>query len=489
MDNFFEIIEQQKDNLKTAIVDESRALNYNQLYASCILLSSLFNKKGIKKEDRITIFLPNSAEFAVSLFTCFRQGAIAVPINHKFKKNEIEYYIKDSAPALILTSDALKSVLMEVNNKLENKIVCIKGENQDFDVFSDNCPETEYKKSATNEKTKAIYLYSTGSTGVPKRVTRTHRNLIALANNHSETVGWNGSEKILFTLPISHTYALGNFISAIKSAMTSYLLEEFNRRKVSELIEREKITIYPCVPFMLDILSESNIDPKAFGSLRLVISAGAPLSKDTFERFFNSFKIAPRQLYGSSETGVISINLDSEIAETSDSVGAPVKGVEVRIINDDGSDAKTGQMGEIIVKSNTMTTGYDNLLEETEKVFRNGYYNTRDLGYIDNKGMIYIKGRKKLLINISGNKVDPVEIENVLSLHPKVKESAVIGIMNENGRESIKAFVVGNESIDKSDIIPYLKDKIADYKIPQTIEFVESLPKSPTGKILRNKLS
>ncbi|NIP38653.1 MAG: acyl--CoA ligase [Candidatus Dadabacteria bacterium] len=488
MNNFFEILDKNKSLKKPALVENSKTVSYKDLFTLCRSLSSFLASKDIKTGDRIGIFLPNSIEFAVSFFACLDLGAIAVPINPKFKKNEIQYYLTDSGPKLILTSDILKTVLMEMNQDLENKIVGIKGDNPDIDIFH-NSPCEQRIQGPSDKDTKAIYLYSTGSTGVPKRVSRTHKNLISLASNHSETVGLDSSEKILFTIPISHTYALGNFVSAIKSAMTCNMLEDFNRKKVAEIIVREKITIYPCVPFILDVLAQSDIDPISLKSLKLVISAGAPLSKDVFNKFSEKFKIQPRQLYGSSETGVISINLSEDIENTSDSVGRPVKGVTVRIIKEDGREAKTGELGEITVKSATMTTGYNNMPEETKKVFKNGFYYTGDLGYIDEDGMIYIKGRKKLMINISGNKVDPVEIENLLSTHPKIEEAAVVGLTGRNGNEFIKAFIVCGGKIEKSEIIVYLKNKITDYKIPKLIEFVDIIPKSPTGKILRNKLT
>jgi len=488
MNNFYEIIEKNQKLEKPALVDDLHSISYKDLFVLCNNLSSFLVNKETRSGDRIAIFLPNSIEFALSFFSCLNIGAIAVPINPKFKKNEIEYYINDSDPKLILTSDTLKIVLLETNNELEKRIISLKGDELDLDIFNKSYSNDKPTINSSNENNKAMYLYSTGSTGIPKRVTRTHKNLISLANNHSETVGLDKSEKILFTLPISHTYALGNFIAAIKSAMTCYLQGDFNRKKVTQIIEKEKITIYPCVPFILNVLAESNIDPKSFKSLKLVISAGAPLSIEVFDKFSEKFGIHPRQLYGSSETGVISINLEKDITSTLGSVGKPVKGVTVKIIREDGEEADTDEKGEIIVKSETMTTGYDNMPEETKEIFKNGFYYTGDLGYVDKHGLIYIKGRKKLMINISGNKVDPTEVENILSSHPKVKEAAVIGIPHQSSHESIKAFIVCNEKTEKGEIIVYLKNKIVDYKIPNIIEFVENIPKSPTGKILRNKL-
>lgn len=488
MNNFFEILDKYKSLQKSALIEESKSISYEELFNLCTSLSSFLCKNQIHKGERVAIFIPNSIEFAVSFFSCLNLGAVAVPINPKFKKYEIEYFINDSEPKLIITSDILKTLLLTVNKELKSRTISISGKNPDFNLHELICSDRILNPNSTSETDKAVYLYSTGSTGIPKRVTRTHKNLIALANNHSETVGLDESEKILFTLPISHTYALGNFISAIKSGMTCYLLEDFNRKKVTEIIIKQQITIYPCVPFILDILAESNIDPDTFKSLKLVISAGAALSKEIFDKFSNKFAKHPRQLYGSSETGVISINLSSNIENTSDSVGRPVKGVTVKIVTDEGKEADTGELGEIIVKSETMTNGYDNMPQETKEVFKDGFYYTGDLGYMDNDGMIYIKGRKKLMINISGNKVDPVEIENILTSHPKIHESAVVGITDQNSTEIVKAFIVCDENIERKDIIQYLMNQVSDYKIPKLIEFVQSIPKSPTGKILRNKL-
>jgi len=490
MKNAFEILHRNipSNHDRNAIVEEEKYLVFNELLSCVRILSSYLINKEIIKGDRIAIFLPNSIEFAVSFFACLRIGAIAVPINPKFKKNEIRYYIKDSHPNLIITSDILKKTLNEIDRKLEKRAISIKGKSNNLDIFLNNQYSNKIYFDEPGPEDKAIYLYSTGSTGIPKRVTRTHENLISLANNHSETVGWDKSEKILFTLPISHTYALGNFIAAINSGMTCYMLDDFNRKKVVDSIKKHKITIYPCVPFVLKVLAESNIPADSFSSLNLVISAGAPLPKKVFAKFGEKFGIYPRQLYGSSETGVISINLDREILHTYDSVGKPVKDVEVKIIKDNFKEAGINEEGEIIIKSPTMTKGYDNLPIETEEVFKNGYYYTGDTGLIDESGNIYIKGRKKLLINISGNKVDPVEVEDLLIQHPNIMEAAVTGHYDDTKNESIKAYIVTNKDIEKSEIYSFLKEKISGYKIPKYITFLDEIPKSPTGKVLRDQL-
>ena len=165
-----------------------------------------------------------------------------------------------------------------------------------------------------------------------------------------------------------------------------------------------------------------------------------------------------------------------------------MKNVEVHIIDEDGNKAGVDEVGEIAVKSPSMTRGYFGLPEETKKVFRDGYYFTGDLGRIDHNGFIYIVGRKTFFINISGNKVDPSEVENFLLRHPKVKEAVVLGVKESNGSEKVKAVLITDEGLQKKEILEFCKDEIAEYKIPRIIEFRDKLPRSPTGKVLREEL-
>jgi len=387
----------------------------------------------------------------------------------------------------VLTEEKLKPLAERASAGTDASVAVIKGDKTEWPSSKSNI--TNNAKIQIKPDDEAIYLYSTGSTGKPKRVARTHFNLTALADNHTQTVDWTEEDRILFVVPLSHTYAFGNFISAVKVGASLYTLSEFNRNKVIDLIEKESITVFPAVPFMLSVLAETFLPkPRDFSSLRLVISAGAPLPKEAFYKFHEKFGIYPRQLYGSTETGVISINLSDDIVGKLDSVGRPVKNVEVVIFREDGSRADTGEVGEIAVKSPSMTTGYYGLPDETEKAFRGGYYFTGDFGKIDEEGYIYIVGRKKLFINISGNKVDPREVENLLLQHPKVKEAVVLGVKDKEGNELVKAVIVPKDKTEAREFYEFCKGRISDFKIPRIIEFRDEIPKSPTGKVLRGYL-
>jgi long-chain acyl-CoA synthetase len=266
---------------------------------------------------------------------------------------------------------------------------------------------------------------------------------------------------------------------------TLYVLSSFNRNRVIDMIEGEAITVFPAVPFMLDVLAKTYLpEPRDFSSLKLVISSGSPLSKEVFYRFHEKFGIYPRQLYGSTETGVIAINLSQDVEGNFDSVGQPVKNVEVKILREDGSVAGAGEEGEIAVKSTSMTRGYRNLPQDTMSVFKNGYYHTGDLGTTDKEGYIRIVGRKKMFISISGNKVNPREVEHQISGHSKVKEVVVFGVSDSEGNEVVKAVIVPRTDLTAKEIYEFCQGKIADFKIPRKIEFRESIPKGPTGKVI-----
>jgi long-chain acyl-CoA synthetase len=484
-DLFLSTVNRYKD--KTAVVDGERRVTYGTLDSTVKSLASFLISKEITHGDKVAILLPNSIEFITSFFSVAGIGAVSLPLNATYKHEEIRFYVSDSRVKLLITEERLKSTAESITSGLNVSLAIVKGGKRDWSFVENEAMDGFGASVRPNDE--ALYLYSTGSTGKPKRVSRTHFNLIALADNHTETIGWTEKDRILFTIPLAHTYGFGNFISAVKVGASIYVLEGFNRNRVADLIERESISVFPAVPFILDVMAETfSPKPRDFSSLKLVLSAGAPLSRHTFFKFHERFGVYPRQLYGSTETGVISINLDEHIENNFDSVGPPVKNVEVRVFREDGSEALRNEVGEIAVKSPSMTTGYYGLPEETERVFKNGYYFTEDLGKIDDKGYIYIVGRKKLFINVAGNKVDPQEIENFLMMHPKIKEAVVLGSTDSYGNESVKAVIVPKEDIDTKEIYNYCRDKVADFKLPRIIEFRKEIPKSPTGKVLREYL-
>ena len=480
MRNYSEILYSNlgENSQKIAVWYEGETYSYAQLCGFVDGFSSFLLERGVSRGDKVCVFLPNSLSLAVSVFSVARLEAACVPIDSACGTEEIRHCLEFSKPALIVTNGSLAKTIAAVSGDIKTVSVT-------QDDFLGGAPANPPRNSSSD---KAIYLFSMGSTGKPKCVARSHGNMIALARNHTATINWGSGDRILFSIPISHTYGLGNFVSAVSVGACCYFLPGFVRKEVLEVLEKEQITIFPAVPFMLETLARSaNRGDYDFSLLKHVISAGAPLAEETFFSFHGTFGVYPRQLYGSSETGVMTINVAENIVEKRLSVGAPVENVVVRVVSETGSELPVGQTGEIIIKSPSMTDGYVDFPEETERVFVDGFYHTGDLGMFDSDGYLFIRGRKKLFINISGNKVDPFEVESLLMTHEGITEAAVIGIPGSGGREEVKAFIVA-DGLTRRDIVDFCRKKISDYKIPTKIEFVDTLPRSPAGKVLRERL-
>jgi long-chain acyl-CoA synthetase len=348
-----------------------------------------------------------------------------------------------------------------------------------------------------------IYQYSSGSTGRPKRVSRTQKNLFHQANNCVTTLNVTESDNILCIVPLFHAYGFGEcLLAATFTGATLVILEQFMQNgvavempfvfrcpRVLNLIETEEITILPAVPYIYSILAATPYQTQVdFASLRACISAGNFLSKDTFDKFLHRFGIPLRQLYGCTEAGAVAINLEAEADLQYDSIGLPMKNVEIKVMDDEGNELPAGLIGEFVIKSETLTTGYYNLPEVNKEAFQNGHFFTGDLGKKDEQGRLYLTGRKKIFIDTGGHKVDPLEVEDVLMMHPKVAEAVVVGTKAPLGGEMVKAVLVLNGECKEQEILAFCKDKLADYKTPKFIEFRQELPKNPLGKVLRKKV-
>lgn len=470
-----------------AVVEGDIALSYEDLCFVTENICRYLKNKGVQQGDAVAMFLPNGIEFIAVFFALSKLGAVSVPINKKSGYSEIAYYLSTTHAKYLLSNEEETDEISEILTSEKIKVINVSAERRNW--YEDKKSLNINDDVKVSGEDKVLYLFSTGSTGKPKCIARNHYNLTSLAENHTITARLTEKDNVLMAVPLSHTYGFGNFISAVKAGGTIYLAEGFNRKHILSVMSSGDITVFPGVPFMLDSLARvKDTGITSFDSLRLVISAGSPLPEKTFCSFGEKFNIYPRQLYGSSETGVISINMSDDIKKTHNSVGRPVKNVEVRIVDEQGTDLGKEQVGEIIVRSPSMAKGYEGMKQETEKAFRGGYYYTGDIGWIDDQGYIYITGRKKLFINISGFKVDPVELEDFLMTNENIRDVAVKGIRDKQGHEMIKAFIVPKNKMSYADVVKFCRGRISDFKIPRIIEFRDALPKSPTGKTLRLRL-
>ncbi len=479
---------------KIAIIHDDKRITYDELRDSIQRLASGFVSLGVQRGDRIVLLLKNSPEFVISFFAITMVGAVAVPLNIQYKEQELTTYIRDSEPKVIIASNQIAPLIEKITylNNMDCLNISVPDGKDGASSYTHLIKENSPLKSTMDilPEDEALCQYSSGSTGKPKRIIRTFFNLVSEAENYCSTVNMTSDDNILCVIPLFHSHGFGNCMLASNYAgATLILMDDFNRRRVLEKIQEEQVTVFPGVPFMFNMLAETNLKEEiSLSSLRLCFSAGAPLMQSPVRKFYKKYGIFVRQLYGSTETGSISINVDENPLDTAESVGLPMRNVEVEIFGMDGEILKSDEIGDIGIRSPGMFNGYSELGQLNVEAFKDGYFFPGDLGKKDNGCNLYITGRKTLFINTGGIKVDPLEIERVFLSHPKVEEVVVVGIKSNYGEEVIKAVIVPNCQCDESEFIEFCKGKIAEFKIPRIIEFREEIPKSPIGKILRKYL-
>lgn len=474
---------------KIAVSFKDEELTYFELQSKVNNFAVNLNALNVNYRDRVGLLLNNSLEFVISFFAITKIGAIVVPLDIRYKPEELKFILTHCGiKTIIIANEFIEKV---ESSNLKNFIVSgLKSENStlSFEELLKQKSNQEVKRNIKPED-EVLYLYTSGSTGKPKGIIRTHRNLVSEAENVASTERVTDKDNILGIIPLFHSYGLGHcMLTSIKTGATLVLLDRFVPHEIIRIIKTKSVSIFPGIPYMYELLVESYTEKTLdLNSLRLCISAGAPLSLDTAKRFKNKFGIVINQHYGSSEAGAISINLNKDLESNIKSVGLSMNNVGVKILNDQNQEVLNGESGGIIVKSDAVSKGYFRLPELNKKVFKYGWCYTGDLGKKEN-GYLYITGRKKNIINVAGLKVDPVEIETLLLSFYKVKEVAVIGVKDESLCEIVKAIVVLKEKSTEKELIDFCQGKLADYKTPRQIEFRDTLPKNSMGKILREEL-
>ena len=494
---------------KAAILYDHTKISYQKLFSQIKSFSAGLSSIGIAQGDCVALFLPNCPEFVVSFYAIAFLNAIVLPLNHLFKAEEVSYYLNDSDVRAIITDSQRAHLCQKIISDLGKKIelIVVDQAQAPAKCFYDLIlPESrEVRESTLPFESIVLYQYSSGSTGRPKKVCRTQKNLYHEVRNFAESVKVTPSDNILCTVPLYHAHGLSNcLLAATCNGATLVILEQSTQNGVSvevpfvfkcprilELIKAEKITVFPGVPYIFNSLAETPVSVQAdLSTLKLCFSAGNFLEKDVFDKFLKRFGVPVRQLYGCTEAGAMCINLDGNPEQTWDSVGTPLKNVEIKIIDEQGNELLVGQSGEVVIKSQAITNGYYNMPDLNQQAFKDGAFFTGDLGKLDEAGRLNITGRKKILIDTGGRKVDPIEIEDILSTHPQVKEAVVVGVKGIHAGEFVKAVIILKEpeQCDEQEIFSYCKERLAEFKVPKIVEFRDEIPKSPLGKILRKAL-
>lgn len=481
---------------KIALKCENRSITFSELNKRVNQLGNGLLSIGYKKGDKLSIVLPNSIEMVEVLFACAKIGVIAVPINIRLQSQEIEYIVQQSDSKGIIISEEFINLVEPIIEKLsfDNRGIIVGNHRKDDMYAYEQVINMGDSKEPPVEimETDTWYLgYTSGTTGLPKGVILNHRTRILpiLFNEF----GFNSDDIQLLVMPMFHSNGIGFSLTAICRGATTVILKKFDPEEVLQTIHEERITFASMVPTMFNMilnLPENVKNRYDVSSVRLLVSSSAPLLTTTKERVLEFFKeMELIEFYGSSEAGIVTYLEPEDQYRKVRSVGKPGSFVKVKLLDENGNEVKPGEIGELF-SFGPCADGYYKLEKETKEAFRDGWFSAGDMAMMDEEGYFYIVDRKKDMIISGGENIYPVEIEEVLSKHPAVYEAAVIGIPNELWGEQVHALIVlkPGANVSGEEIIEYSRTKLAGYKIPRSVEFVEDLPKNPTGKILKRIL-
>ncbi len=471
---------------KPAVILENAEYPYSVLHRKIHGLTERLLLSGIKTGDFVILWMENGIEFIISYYAILHTGATVVPVDPLFTPRETMFIIQNTQSRFLLTTPLLRPAADAVKSQIPNlEIIQI-----DPDIPDGKLDEPI--KINSNKNTLAKIIYTSGTTGVPKGAMLTHGNLIANIQSVNVALHIAKDERLLCILPLFHSFAaMVCMLTPLSIGATTIVMKQFRPDTTLRAMEKHKITILCAVPSMFLVMAK--IDPSIHfdvSSIKYLVSGGAGLPPKIAEGFQKRFGIPIHEGYGLSEASpVVAVNPLGGKRKIG-SIGLPIEGVEVKIVDEKGKELPVGEIGELAVKGGNVMQGYFGLPEDTAEALREGWLFTGDMGKIDEEGYIYIVDRKKEMILVRGQNVYPREVENVLYMHPGVLECVAVPEPDERSGEVVRAVIVSKESnkLTTKEIQDFCRGKLAPYKIPKIVNFVLSIPKTSTGKILRRAL-
>ncbi|WP_226084961.1 class I adenylate-forming enzyme family protein [Mesobacillus sp. S13] len=460
-----------------------------KLYADQI--ANGLHKLGVGKGDRIVVCMPNNPEVIYSYQGITRSGAVIVPIMFTLHTKEIQYIIKNCEAKVVIASSYTAENMRKAIEGLEVKPILVvadlPGSDEMINLYDLMSPDLAVTEDNSNEDDVAVILYTSGTTGNPKGVLLTHKNLFTNAVNSAETE----RGVTIGVLPLAHVYGLTISNTCYITGSSVVVFTRFDPEEIFKAIETFKVKAFSAVPAMIHAMVGSpKADQYDTSSLEWIGSGSAPLPIALLNGFNKKFGAKVFEGYGLSEAAPIVTAHNKKIEIKPGSVGIPLPGVSIKIVDDQGSEVPPGEVGELIVSGDNVTPGYYQNSEETNKVIKGGWLFTGDMAKVDNEGYLYIVDRKKDLVIRGGFNVYPRDIEELLNAHESVSEAAVVGVPDEAMGEEIIACVVkkAGYNVMEEELIHYCQDHLAKNKTPKRIVFMETLPRNGVGKILKTRL-
>lgn len=508
---------------QVALLMMGKKITYRELNELVNRFAGALRDLGVKKGDKVAILLPNIPQGFIAIYAVFRLGAVVVMNNPLYTERELEHQLNDSGCTLAISLDLLIPRMLKLKEKTGIKTI-IACHIRDYLPFPAKqlfplVKKAMHRKTDPNEgvhdfldligkypnkppeaqvsyEDMAALLYTGGTTGVSKGVMLTHKNLCV---NVEQLRVWTfdvkeGQESLMGIFPIFHSAGFSAVMNhCIYRGLTIILVPKPEPDGVLKMTTKYRPDYFPCVPTLyVGLLNHPNFSKTDLSFIKGCVSGAAPLALETLKNWKEAVGTQIMEVYGLTETSPLSHSNPWRGKAKAGSVGLPVPDTDCRIVDvvEGIKEMGVGELGEILLKGPQLTQGYYNNPEETAKSIRDGWFYTGDIGYMDEEGYLFIVDRKKDMIIASGFNVYPRDIDEILFEHPKIMEACAVGIPDPYRGETIKAFVVlrEGETMTAEEIMSYCREKLAAYKVPKQVEFMEELPKSTIGKVLRRKL-
>lgn len=495
---------------RPAIVYGEQRWTFAEYAGAVDRLANAFASAGVRRGDRIAVFNTNCPEHLFALFAAARLGAVYSPMNYRLKGEELSHVLTDCEPSIVLVgaryaeqvgavTSGIKAVRRTlVIDKAAGGSDKIAGDPDSLHDFLSDAGDSPPRDEVSDEAT-ALLLYTSGTTGAAKGVMHSHANIIRRIEARSTAFDDDSLEKVgLLAVPVFHVTGLQVVIKTVAAGGTLAIMPQFTVEDFLKTIEREKVMMAVVVPTMLgQIVGYPRLGEFDLSSLRVLVYGGSATSPDLIREAMRKLPCLFSQGYGLTEVGVTwlppedhSLDPPPGRRDPLESVGRAIPGIEIAIVDEEGAHLPSGGIGEIIVRGGDVLDGYWRREEETALAVRDGWFYTGDNGYLDEEGLLFIEGRKKDLIIRGGENIAPIEIENVLMSHPAVAEAGVFGIPDQKWGEIVAAAVVlkSSDEVGAEELTEHCRERIASYKKPERIFFLEELPRNASGKFLAKEL-
>jgi O-succinylbenzoate-CoA ligase len=482
--------------------DTRRRFSFRDWNARSNRTAGALRSLGVRKADRVALLQMNSIEYIESFFALAKLGAICVPLNWRLVPDELAFILRDSGASTLLfggeflgSAEALQRRGGGENGTAVTRWIHV-GNDSDrpawalsYDALQAAAGEDEPEIGGAEDDTLYI-MYTSGTTGLPKGAVHTHDTAIWSVLTINSTVDLRLGDRYLVSLPLFHVGALTPLTSNVHRGVASVVMRSFDAARSWDLIESEAITVALKVPSMLVFMLQVHDPAKhAHRHLRWILSGAAPVPVSLIEAYAK-IGIEIHQIYGLTEScGPACVISAADALRKAGSTGKAFFHTDVRVVDEAGADVRPGQSGEVIVRGRHVMKGYWNRPEATAEAVRDGWLRSGDVATVDDEGFVFIQDRIKDMIISGGENVYPAEVESVLMRHPQIVEAAVIGQPSEKWGESPVAIVVPKgRDLDAAGVVSFCKDKLARYKQPVSVYFIDQIPRNPSGKILKRVL-